>query len=130
MNIKELVNQKNDIEEKIDSLKYQKNKYVRIKEKVNLALPQLRAAKTSINSINTYIKQYYSGKKLTKKTNSIESDQSTINTMISELNNLILPEINRKINSINSQINYQEERKREIENMLDKGQVPKSYENR
>jgi len=130
MNIKELVNQKNDIEEKIDSLKYQKNKYVRIKEKVNLALPQLRAAKTSINSINTYIKQYYSGSELTKKTNSIESDQSTINTMISELNNLILPEINRKINSINSQINYQEERKREIENMLDKGQVPKSYENR
>lgn len=121
MDRQQLIKEKNSIIDKITKLKSKKSKYNKMKEKINLALPQLRSAKTSINNVNTYIKQYYSGSELTKKTNSIQSYESNINTMINNLNNLIIPEIDKTIKSINNEIYYKEKRKKEIQEMLDKG---------
>lgn len=88
----------------IGSLEDRKRQYQNMKNKINQALPKLRSAKQNVTSSNSGLKNAYSSQTAEKEIRKFQEKEQQINEIISNLNGSILPEIDRKINSLNNEI--------------------------
>ena len=75
-----------------------------MKNKINQAIPRLNTGKTKVNQGSSELKNAYTSQTAMKKDNDFQSVITNVGNVINNLNNSILPEIDRKINELNTQI--------------------------
>lgn len=107
---------------KIKNLKSEKKIYTNMKNKIkNEVLPKLKSAKNSINEAKTNLKNNYSSTESTKKTNNLQTYVGKVTNIINNLNQSILPGIEKKINAINQEISNKERSKQKTIDKLKQG---------
>ena len=70
----------------------------------NEVIPKLRSAKNYIIDAKAKLKSNYDSQEANKRSNNLQTYAERIDAMMNTLNNVIIPAIERNINSTNSQI--------------------------
>jgi len=105
--IRNEINMKN---EEIRELNDKMKQYEQMKSSISQAVHKLESAKIKISYSKELLKTSYFSQTAERKINKYEDEIQEIDTLISRLNNTILPEINNEINSINTKIKDKEDR--------------------
>lgn len=99
------VKEKTDaLNKEVKNLNENKTKYKNMNKKIEEALIELKKAKQYLDTAHNELKKNYSSETASKKSVEFQNEINAINKLIKKLNDTILPESNRQINSINSKV--------------------------
>ena len=89
----------------IENLGDERNRYQNMKNRINNeVIPKLRRSKNYIIDAKAKLKSNYDSQEANKRSNNLQTYAERIDAMMNTLNNVIIPAIERNINSTNSQI--------------------------
>lgn len=101
---REIRNEIDEIEREVKDLENGKDVYENMRKKINEALIHLTSAEQRVHSSQTELKRAYSSQTSNEQNIKLEESMQGISDIIRRMNNPIIPEIDRKINSINQEI--------------------------
>lgn len=104
MGVSEIQSNINNLNSEIRSLGNSKTEYQNMNNQINKAITELSTSYNHIETAQTQLAQNYSSKMADKKLEELGEIADSINELIRILRDEILAESNRKISSINSQI--------------------------
>ena len=105
-------------QQEIDNLFYSNLAYENMRTKINEALPKLTSARQNVKSSQVGLKGTYTSQEATKQEAKFQEIIQEISGVIENLNNPIMTEITRKINSNNQEIMARQSRIRQLQGEL------------
>ena len=104
MGVSEIQSNINNLNSQIRSLGNLKTDYQNMNNQINRVITELSTSYNHIEDAQTQLAQNYSSKIADQKLEELREDADSINNLIRKLRDEILAESNRRISSINSQI--------------------------
>lgn len=99
----------------IDDMEVKKEAYKKLKTKIKEAIDILKEAKQSSKSSSELLKSYYTSQVSDKKVEKIQDETDKIQTMISDLHDRILVEVENQITSLGTQISNKQDDIKKLE---------------